>query len=55
MKSKIRTIFIISGDLALAQRCFEDLSTFGGRYRILVASTILEARKRIGRRALAAV
>ena len=28
-----RTIFIISGDLALAQRCFEELAAFGGRYR----------------------
>ena len=50
-----RTIFIISGDLALAQRCFEEIASFGGRYRTLVVSTVEQARKRIGRSAPAAI
>src|ERR1700692_4710134 len=50
-----RTIFIISGDLILAQRCFEELSAFGGHYRTLVVGTVEQARKRIGRSAPAAV
>ncbi len=50
-----RTIFIISGDLMLAQRCFEELSGFGGHYRTLVVGTVDQARKRIGRSAPAAV
>ncbi len=44
-----RTIFIISGDFILAQRCFEELSSFGGHYRTLVVGTVELARKRIGR------
>jgi signal transduction histidine kinase len=50
-----RTIFIISGDLVLAQRCVEELAAFGGRYRTLVVGTVEQARKRIGRSAPAAV
>jgi len=50
-----RTIFIVSGDLLLAQQCFEELATFGGRYRTLVVGTVEEARKRLGRSAPAAV
>ena len=36
MKVTNRTIFIVSGDLALAQRCSEELAAFGGRYRTLI-------------------
>lgn len=50
-----RTIFIISGDLILAQQCFEELAAFGGRYRTLVVGTVEEARRRIGRSAPAAL
>jgi signal transduction histidine kinase len=50
-----RTIFIVSGDLILAQKCFEELAAFGGRYRTLVVGTVKQARKRIGRSAPAAV
>jgi signal transduction histidine kinase len=50
-----RTIFIISGDLILARRCFEELGAFGGRYRTQVVGTVKEARKKIGRNAPAAV
>jgi signal transduction histidine kinase len=50
-----RTIFIISGDLALAQQCFEELAAFGGRYRILIVGSVDLARKKIGRSAPAAV
>jgi len=50
-----RTIFIISGDLVQAQRCFEELASFGGRYRTQVVGTVKEARKKIGRSAPAAV
>ena len=50
-----RTIFIISGDLILAQQCFEELAAFGGRYQTLVVGTVEEARKRIGRSAPAAL
>jgi signal transduction histidine kinase len=55
MNSTSRTIFIVSGDLALAQRCIEELAAFGGRYRTLVVSTAGEARKKIGRSAPAAL
>jgi hypothetical protein len=55
MKLTSRTIFIISGDPVLGQRCFEELAGFGGRYRTLVVGTVEEARKRIGRSAPAAV
>jgi signal transduction histidine kinase len=50
-----RTIFIISGDLVLARRCFEELAAFGGRYRTQVVGRASEARKKIGRSAPAAV
>jgi signal transduction histidine kinase len=46
-----RTIFIISGDLILAQQCFEELAALGGRYRTMVVGTVEEARRRIGRSA----
>jgi signal transduction histidine kinase len=50
-----RTIFIISGDLFLARRCFEELAAFGGQYRTQIVGTVKEARNRIGRSAPAAV
>jgi signal transduction histidine kinase len=55
MNSTSRTIFIISGDLVLAQRCVEELAAFGGRYRVLTVGTVEQAWKRIGRSAPAAV
>jgi signal transduction histidine kinase len=50
-----RTIFIISGDLILAQRCFEELAALGGHYRTLVVGTVDQARKRMGHSAPAAL
>jgi signal transduction histidine kinase len=50
-----RTIFIISGDPVLAQRCFEELAGFGGRYRTIVVGTVEQARRKIGHSAPAAV
>jgi signal transduction histidine kinase len=50
-----RTIFIISGDLILAQRCFEELAAFGGHYRTQVVGTVEQARKKMGRSAPAAI
>jgi len=50
-----RTIFIISCDLILAQRCFEELAAFGGEYRTMVVGTVEQARKKMGRSAPAAV
>jgi signal transduction histidine kinase len=50
-----RTIFIISGDPVMAQRCIEELAAFGGRFRTPVVVTVEQARKRIGRSAPAAV
>ncbi len=50
-----RTIFIISGDLDLAQRCFEELAAFGGNHRTMVVGSVAQARKRIGRSSPAAV
>jgi signal transduction histidine kinase len=50
-----RTIFIISGDLVLAQRCFEELAAFGGHYRTVIVGTVEQARRRIGHSAPAAV
>jgi signal transduction histidine kinase len=50
-----RTIYIVSGDLALAQRCFEELTAVGGHYRTLIVSSTEQARKRIGRSAPAGV
>lgn len=55
MKSTSRTIIIVSGDLVLAQRCFEELASFGGRYRTLIVGTVEQAWKKIGRSAPAAV
>ncbi len=55
MKSTSPAIFLISGDLVLAQRCFEELATFGGHYRTMIVSTVDQARKRIGRSSPAAV
>jgi signal transduction histidine kinase len=55
MSSTSRTIFIISGDLVLAQRCVEEFAAFGGRYRALVVGTVEQGWKRIGRSAPAAV
>jgi signal transduction histidine kinase len=50
-----RTIFVICGDLILAQHCFEEIAAFGGNYRILVAGTVEDARRKIGRNAPAAL
>ena len=55
MSSTSRTVFIVSGDLVVARRCFEELAAFGGRYRTQVAGRAGEARKKIGRTAPAAV
>jgi signal transduction histidine kinase len=49
-----RTIFIISGDSATAERCVEELAAYGGVRRTPVARTVEEARKRMGRVAPAA-
>jgi len=50
-----RTVFIVSGDLALAQRCSEELAAFGGRYRTLIVMKVEQARKSIGRISPAAI
>ena len=55
MKLTSPTIFVISGDRDLGERCFKELAAFGGRYRTLVVGTVAQARKRIGRSAPAAV
>jgi signal transduction histidine kinase len=55
MNSTSRTIFVICGDLILAQHCFEEIAAFGGNYRILVAGTVEDARRKIGRNAPAAL
>jgi signal transduction histidine kinase len=55
MKVTNRTVFIISGDLALAQRCSEELAAFGGRYRTSIVMEVEQARKGIGRISPAAI
>ena len=55
MASITRTIFIISGDPAIAQGCIAELDAFGGRYRTMTAATAEEASRKIGRSAPAAV
>lgn len=50
-----RTIYIISGDPVMAERCIEEVAAFGGRYQTEVAGTVEQACKRIGRSAPAAV
>lgn len=55
MKVTSRTMFIISGDPLLAQRCSEALAAFGGRYRVVMVGTVDQARKRIGRGSPAAI
>ncbi len=55
MKSTSRTIIIVSGDLVLAQRCFEELASFGGRYRTLIVGAVEQARKKMERSAPVAV
>jgi signal transduction histidine kinase len=55
MNSRSRTIFIVSGDPLMAQRCIAELAAFGVRYRTIVAATVEQARKKIGRSAPAAV
>ena len=50
-----RTVFIVSGDLALAQRCSEELAAFGGRYRTLIVMKVEQARRSIGRISPAAI
>lgn len=55
MNSTNRTIFIISGDPAVARRCCDELAAFGSRYRTTVVGTVGQARDKIGRRAPGAV
>jgi hypothetical protein len=55
MKLTSRTIFIISGDSATADRCMEELAAYGGHKRTLVVGTVEQARKRMGHNAPAAV
>jgi signal transduction histidine kinase len=55
MKVTNRTVFIISGDLVLAQRCSEEIAAFGGRYRTLIVMKVEQARKGIGRISPAAI
>jgi DNA-binding NtrC family response regulator len=55
MKSTSRTIFIISGDSAIADRCIEELAAYGGHNRTPVVGTVEQARKRMGRHAPAVV
>jgi signal transduction histidine kinase len=55
MKVTNRTVFIVSGDLALAQRCSEELAAFGGRYRTIILEKVEQARKSIGRISPAAI
>ena len=50
-----RTIFIISGDPAAARGCIAELDAFGGRYRTPAATSVDEARKKMGRSAPAAI
>lgn len=50
-----RTIFIISGDPAIAQGCIAELDAFGGRYRAATAGSVGEAGRSIGRGAPAAI
>ncbi|HEX3376981.1 MAG TPA: histidine kinase dimerization/phospho-acceptor domain-containing protein [Candidatus Acidoferrales bacterium] len=55
MKVTSRTIFIISGDSATAERCVEELAAYGGHYRTPFAATVEQARKKMGRNSPAAV
>jgi signal transduction histidine kinase len=55
MKVTNRTVFIVSGDLALARQCSEELAAFGGRYRTLIVEKVEQARKSIGRISPAAI
>jgi signal transduction histidine kinase len=50
-----RTLFIICGDIALGQRCSEELAALGNRYRIMLVGAIEHARESIGTRAPAAL
>jgi signal transduction histidine kinase len=49
MISTARTIYIISGDPRLAQKCIEELASLGGSYRTSVANSIEQARNCFGR------
>ncbi|HEX4642626.1 MAG TPA: histidine kinase dimerization/phospho-acceptor domain-containing protein [Candidatus Acidoferrales bacterium] len=55
MNPTSRTIFIICGDPVMAQRCVDELATFGGRYRTVLAPTVDQARKKFGRNVPAAI
>ncbi len=55
MNSTNRTIYIISDDPVIAQRCIDELAAYGGRNRTPVVGTVEQARKRIGQSAPAAV
>lgn len=50
-----RTIFIISGDPTVGQRCCDELTVFDGRYRTTIVGTVGQARDKIGRRAPGAI
>jgi hypothetical protein len=50
-----RTIYIISGDPATAERCLDELAAFGGRTRAPVIGTLQQACGKTGRNAPAAV
>jgi signal transduction histidine kinase len=50
-----RTIYIISGDLVVAQTCIEELAAYGGNNRTPVVGTVEQARKWIGQSAPSAV
>ena len=50
-----RTIFIISGDPLMAQRCIDELASLGGRYRAPIANSVEQARQKIGQSVPAAV
>lgn len=55
MNASNRTIYLICGDSAVAQRCNEALAAYGTHYRISTASTVDQARKALSRNAPAAV
>jgi signal transduction histidine kinase len=50
-----RTIYIISSDAVVAERCASELSAFGGRYRTQVTGAVDQARKGFIRNAPAAI
>lgn len=49
MKLNDKTVFIVSADKALSQRCINELAVLGGHYLTPVARSVDEARKRFPR------